>query len=109
MARNGFFTGLDIGTSSIKVLVAEFISIWTIQFHGLMTFRLPTTRRRTRDLSSTLSLALPEWQIKRTLLQFVIMTPIHFRILTMGTTAAAEAQGAAGHGVDDEGMIRVTG
>ncbi|HEP1356768.1 TPA: cell division protein FtsA [Streptococcus pyogenes] len=26
MARNGFFTGLDIGTSSIKVLVAEFIS-----------------------------------------------------------------------------------
>ena len=25
MARNGFFTGLDIGTSSIKVLVAEFI------------------------------------------------------------------------------------
>ena len=24
MARNGFFTGLDIGTSSIKVLVAEF-------------------------------------------------------------------------------------
>ncbi|HEL0664888.1 TPA: cell division protein FtsA [Streptococcus equi subsp. zooepidemicus] len=26
MARNGFFTGLDIGTSSMKVLVAEFIS-----------------------------------------------------------------------------------
>ena len=26
MARNGFFTGLDIGTSSIKVLVAEFVS-----------------------------------------------------------------------------------
>lgn len=26
MARNGFFTGLDIGTSSIKVLVAEFIA-----------------------------------------------------------------------------------
>ncbi|WP_277281069.1 cell division protein FtsA [Streptococcus hyointestinalis] len=26
MARNGFFTGLDIGTSSIKVLVAELIS-----------------------------------------------------------------------------------
>ncbi len=26
MARNGFFTGLDIGTSSIKVLVAEVIS-----------------------------------------------------------------------------------
>ncbi|MGT2737221.1 cell division protein FtsA [Streptococcus orisratti] len=26
MARDGFFTGLDIGTSSIKVLVAEFIS-----------------------------------------------------------------------------------
>lgn len=26
MARNGFFTGLDIGTSSIKVLVAEFIN-----------------------------------------------------------------------------------
>lgn len=26
MARNGFFTGLDIGTSSIKILVAEFIS-----------------------------------------------------------------------------------
>lgn len=26
MARNGFFTGLDIGTSSIKVLVAEIIS-----------------------------------------------------------------------------------
>ena len=25
MARDGFFTGLDIGTSSIKVLVAEFI------------------------------------------------------------------------------------
>lgn len=25
MARNGFFTGLDIGTSSIKVLVAEYI------------------------------------------------------------------------------------
>lgn len=25
MARNGFFTGLDIGTSTIKVLVAEFI------------------------------------------------------------------------------------
>ncbi|MGT2771737.1 cell division protein FtsA [Streptococcus marimammalium] len=25
MARNGFFTGLDIGTSSIKVLVAEFV------------------------------------------------------------------------------------
>lgn len=25
MARNGFFTGLDIGTSSIKILVAEFI------------------------------------------------------------------------------------
>ena len=23
MARDGFFTGLDIGTSSIKVLVAE--------------------------------------------------------------------------------------
>lgn len=26
MARNGFFTGLDIGTSSIKVLVAEFVN-----------------------------------------------------------------------------------
>lgn len=26
MARNGFFTGLDIGTSAIKVLVAEFVS-----------------------------------------------------------------------------------
>lgn len=26
MAKNGFFTGLDIGTSSIKVLVAEFIN-----------------------------------------------------------------------------------
>lgn len=26
MARNGFFTGLDIGTSSIKVLVAEYIA-----------------------------------------------------------------------------------
>lgn len=26
MPRNGFFTGLDIGTSSIKVLVAEFIN-----------------------------------------------------------------------------------
>lgn len=26
MARNGFFTGLDIGTSSIKILVAEFVS-----------------------------------------------------------------------------------
>ena len=26
MARNGFFTALDIGTSSIKVLVAEFVS-----------------------------------------------------------------------------------
>ena len=26
MARDGFFTGLDIGTSSIKVLVAEFIN-----------------------------------------------------------------------------------
>ncbi|PZO95488.1 cell division protein FtsA [Streptococcus halichoeri] len=26
MARNGFFTGLDIGTSSIKVMVAEYIS-----------------------------------------------------------------------------------
>lgn len=26
MARSGFFTGLDIGTSTIKVLVAEFIS-----------------------------------------------------------------------------------
>lgn len=26
MARSGFFTGLDIGTSSIKVLVAEFIN-----------------------------------------------------------------------------------
>lgn len=26
MARNGFFTGLDIGTSSIKVLVAEIVS-----------------------------------------------------------------------------------
>lgn len=26
MARNGFFTGLDIGTSSIKVLVAEYIN-----------------------------------------------------------------------------------
>ncbi|HFI0135893.1 TPA: cell division protein FtsA [Streptococcus suis] len=25
MARNGFFTGLDIGTSSVKVLVAEYI------------------------------------------------------------------------------------
>ena len=25
MARNGFFTGLDIGTSSIKVLVAEWV------------------------------------------------------------------------------------
>lgn len=25
MARNGFFTGLDIGTSTIKVLVAEYI------------------------------------------------------------------------------------
>lgn len=25
MAKNGFFTGLDIGTSSVKVLVAEFI------------------------------------------------------------------------------------
>lgn len=25
MARNGFFTGLDIGTSSIKVLIAEYI------------------------------------------------------------------------------------
>lgn len=25
MARNGFFTGLDIGTSSIKVLVAEYV------------------------------------------------------------------------------------
>ena len=56
-----------------------------------------------------LSLALQEWQIKRTLLQFVIMTPIHFRIVTMGTTTASEAQEAAGHGVDDEGMIRVTG
>ncbi len=26
MARNGFFTGLDIGTSSIKVLVAEHVN-----------------------------------------------------------------------------------
>lgn len=26
MARNGFFTGLDIGTSSIKVLVAEYVN-----------------------------------------------------------------------------------
>lgn len=26
MARNGFFTGLDIGTSSIKVIVAEFVN-----------------------------------------------------------------------------------
>ena len=26
MARDGFFTGLDIGTSSIKVLVAEHIN-----------------------------------------------------------------------------------
>ena len=25
MTRNGFFTGLDIGTSSIKVLVAELV------------------------------------------------------------------------------------
>ena len=25
MARDGFFTGLDIGTSSIKVLVAEHV------------------------------------------------------------------------------------
>ena len=25
MARDGFFTGLDIGTSSIKVLVAELV------------------------------------------------------------------------------------
>ena len=25
MARNGFFTGIDIGTSTIKVLVAEYI------------------------------------------------------------------------------------
>ena len=26
MARDGFFTGLDIGTSSIKVLVAEHVN-----------------------------------------------------------------------------------
>ena len=26
MTRNGFFTGLDIGTSSIKVLVAELVN-----------------------------------------------------------------------------------
>ncbi len=26
MARNAFFTGLDIGTSSIKVLVAEHVN-----------------------------------------------------------------------------------
>lgn len=26
MAKNGFFTGLDIGTSSIKVIIAEFVS-----------------------------------------------------------------------------------
>lgn len=62
-------------------LVAGFIPIWTIQFHGLMTF--PPLNNNTDSLSMSPPFHPLYCRRLNEHLQFIIMTPIRFRIVAI--------------------------